>query len=35
MGGLHEEEEIIAVGMTLSLKPPLYIVLKSITVPLS
>jgi len=30
MGGLHDEEEIITVGMTLLLKPASYIVLKSL-----
>jgi hypothetical protein len=34
MGGLHDDEEIITVGMTLPLKLALYTVLKSATVPL-
>jgi len=35
IGGLLDDEEIITVGMTLPLKPALYIVLKPVTVPLS
>lgn len=35
MRRLHDDEEIIAVSVTLHLKPALYIALKSVTVPLS